>query len=455
MPQQKYLLSELQEKIQSVLEDHLEPNYHLIAEIGSIQENRNGHAYLELIEKDRKTDQLKAKARANIWAYTYRMLKPYFQTVTGDELSEGMKVSLTVNVSFHAVYGISLNITDIDPEYTLGDIERKRLEVLRRLDAEGVSNMNKETVLPEVPQSIALISSDTAAGYEDFMNQITNNAFGYRFDIELFQAVMQGNQAPESIVKALDEINLRSEEFDAVVIVRGGGSKSDLACFDEYWTAVNIAQFPLPVITGIGHERDLSIADTVAYKKLKTPTAAAEYLINKLEDYETQIDEHYEYFLQIINRRISDEKQMLEKLSGNLSATAKGHIRNGLKAFDYAEEKLKTTSKYFFKRAYRLLSEMGKTAEIRSKEKIHSKIQSFELIDYQLSTATRNYINRQNNLLHTAEYRINAYDPKNILKLGYSYTKKNGKPVKDASELKKDDELTTYFYKGEIKSVVK
>jgi exodeoxyribonuclease VII large subunit len=455
MPQEKYLLSELQQEIRSILEDSLEANYHLIAEVGSIQENRNGHAYLELIEKERETDRLKAKARANIWAYTYRMLKPYFQTVTGEELSEGMKVSLTVNVTFHAVYGISLNITDIDPEYTLGDIERKRLEVLRRLEEEGVINMNKETVLPAVTQNIALISSETAAGYEDFLNQLTNNVFGYRFNIELFPALMQGNQAPESIVKALDEINLRSEEFDAVVIVRGGGSKSDLACFDDYWTAVNIAQFPLPVITGIGHERDLSIADTVAYKKLKTPTAAAEYLINKLEDYEAQIDEHFEYFLQIINRRISEEKQMLENLSRNLSATAKGHIRNGLTAFDYAEEKLKTARKYFFKRAYRRLTEMGQTIEIRSKQKIHSKIQSFELTDYQLETAAHNYINRQKNILNTAEYRINAYDPKNILKLGYSYTKKDGKPVKDASRLKKGDELESYFYKGKTKSIVK
>lgn len=455
MSKQEFSLFDLQKHIQNVLEEKLDHNYHLIAEIGSIQENTAGHAYLELIEKDKDSDRLKAKARANIWIYTYRMLKPYFQSVTGSNLSQGMKVSVSVKVLYHPVFGISLNITDIDPEFTLGDIEKKRLEVIRRLEEEGVIDMNKELDLPDVPQRVAVISSQTAAGYQDFMNQLLNNGFGFRFHTELFPAVVQGNECPNSLAAALEAVLDREDEFDLVVIVRGGGAKSDLACFDDYITAAHIAQFPLPVLTGIGHERDTSIADRVACMQLKTPTAVAEFLIDRLAATDDLLNESRSRMLKTIEDSLRKEHDRLELLSRRLKTSVSNLMLTGNTAFEYAETSLTKAAKQFIQRKKSSLENIKKTIRYAAEQKLKADIQKFELINYQLSTATRNYINHQNNLLYSAEYRINAYDPKNILKLGYSYTKKDGKPVKDASGLKKDDELTTFFYKGEIKSVVK
>jgi exodeoxyribonuclease VII large subunit len=227
-----------------------------VAEISELNMNRSGHCYLELIEKDSLSDKIIAKSRATIWAFTFRTLKAYFETTTGETLRGGLKVLLKASIEFHEVFGFSLNIQDIDPQYTLGDLARKKAQIIQQLTSEGVLDMNKGLPFPLVPQRIAVISSETAAGYGDFLNQLETNSFGYCFFTELFPAIMQGDKASESIILALEHVYSHIDEFDLVAIMRGGGSKSDLNCFDDYELAYFITQFPLPILTGIGHERD-------------------------------------------------------------------------------------------------------------------------------------------------------------------------------------------------------
>jgi exodeoxyribonuclease VII large subunit len=265
--------------IQKTLKDNLEPSYWVVGEIGAMNVNQKGHCYLELVET--KEDKLIAKSRATIWSYTYSNLSTWFQGITGQPLSEGMKILANVKVSFHELYGFSLNIQDIDANYTLGEKERLKQEVINKLIADGVYEMNKELSLPVVPQQVAVISSPTAAGYGDFITHVDNNNYAYRIHTHLFPAIMQGDEAPSSIIKALLEISA-TDVFDLVVLIRGGGSQLDLECFNDYDLCSHLAQFPLPVVTGIGHERDETIADMVAHTRQKTPTAVAEFIVQDL-----------------------------------------------------------------------------------------------------------------------------------------------------------------------------
>ncbi|HAA16033.1 MAG TPA: exodeoxyribonuclease VII large subunit, partial [Cytophagales bacterium] len=313
-------LAELNTKVKSTLEEQLEPSYWVIAEIGSMQVAQRGHAYLELVEK--QDEQITAKLRANIWAYTYRVVSGWFQSVTGSPLQAGLKVLVHGVVTYHEVYGLSLNIKDIDPNFTLGERARQRMEVLQKLEADGVLEMNQELALPLVPQRIAVVSSATAAGYEDFMEQITHNGYGYRVHTQLFRAVMQGDQATESIIGALHEVHNAPRPFDAVVIIRGGGSQLDLDCFDTYELAATVAQFPLPVITGIGHERDETIVDMVAHTRMKTPTAVAEFLIQGLRAFEENVLLLEERLQQYTQRYVNEQSLSLSLLSQRIGAAS-------------------------------------------------------------------------------------------------------------------------------------
>ncbi|NJK86329.1 MAG: exodeoxyribonuclease VII large subunit [Bacteroidales bacterium] len=264
--------------------------------------------YLELIEKDEKRDCFIAKSKATIWNSTFRMIKPYFETTTGTRLSAGIKILVKAVVEFHELFGLNLNIVDIEPTFTVGELVRKKREIINRLTEEGVLDMNKELEFPRLPKRIAVISSETAAGFGDFVDQLINNPFGYCFHIKLFPATMQGDESEKSMVKALEKIHHNISSFDVVVIIRGGGSQADLECFNNYWVSLHVAQFPLPVLTGIGHEKDECIVDLVAYTNLKTPTAVAEYLIDIFHQEEN-------YFLSIAGNlnNLTGEKISVEK----------------------------------------------------------------------------------------------------------------------------------------------
>ena len=284
-----YLLSELCNMIGESLQIGLPDSYLVTAEISGMQ-TRNGHCYMELVEKGKNNAIYEARIRAVCWASTYTMLSAYFIQETGQQLQNGMKVLVEVEINFHNTYGLSLVIVGIDPKYTLGDMQEQREKTIQQLKDDGVFDMNHIIRFPSLPKRIAVISSREAAGYEDFYKQLKNNSQGYAFKIDLFNAIMQGDKAKQSICSVLEEIASKEQDYDVVVITRGGGSTNDLSCFDDYQLCSYIAQFPLPVISAIGHTKDISIADMVANISLKTPTAAANYLIELFDRQADEID---------------------------------------------------------------------------------------------------------------------------------------------------------------------
>ncbi len=290
IPDQAISLYGLTTLIRRTIDQGLPSAYIVVAEIQSLSVNRSGHAYLDLVEKSEGGDQIIAQARATIWASQFRMIRAYFESTTGRQLQSGIKIMVKAKVTFHEIYGLSLNITDILPEYTAGEIAMQRQRTINQLKSEGVFDMNKGLALPRLVQRIAVISSATAAGYGDFVKQLQGNQYGYKFFTTLFEASVQGDGASSSIIQQLDIIAELRDQYDCVAIIRGGGSKTDLACFDQLSICQHVCQFPLPVITGIGHDRDESIADLVANTPLKTPTAVAQFLIDRAHGCEMAVD---------------------------------------------------------------------------------------------------------------------------------------------------------------------
>ncbi|MDH5603595.1 MAG: exodeoxyribonuclease VII large subunit, partial [Cyclobacteriaceae bacterium] len=277
-------LLELSRLIKSTIEQNVGGPYWVVAEIGDLKVNQNGHCYLELVEKE--NNQVLAKARATIWANVYMRLAPYFAQASGERLKPGLKILCQVKPGFHEVFGLSLNILSIDPKYTVGERAKRREQIIKQLTEEGLVTLNKQLTWPLVPNRIAVISSETAAGYQDFMHQLQSNRYGYSYTTTLFQAIMQGDGAVSSISMALEEIRSQANQYDVLAILRGGGSSLDLDCFDSYELAKELAHFPLPVLTGIGHDKDSTVIDIVAYQSLKTPTALAEFLIQSVMQFE-------------------------------------------------------------------------------------------------------------------------------------------------------------------------
>jgi len=469
----KLLLSELNEQVKDVLLDAFPEMVWVIAEISELKENRNGHCYLEFIEKNEE-DEITARARATIWSYTFRMLKPYFETTTGQPFAAGLKVLVQVTVEFHEVFGLSLNIKDIDPTYTLGDLVRRRNEIISKLKEDGIFDMNKELPLPEVPQRIAVISSATAAGYQDFVNQVENNSQGFVFCYKLFEAYMQGAGAATSIIDALERIFNYLDFFDVVIIIRGGGAQADLTCFDNYELAANVAQFPLPVLTGIGHEKDETITDMVAHTRLKTPTAVAEFLISGASRF-------YEK-LQFLDRAITDrvkeildrELYNLNKVSAGIASAGQYYIlikRNSLSTLmrrfksatnensNFEKQKL---SHYIYKVQNDFTININDTRN-RLRQTMHDlkKQVDFVFSDREKSLAFRGnnfknsvykLIQDKGNEIRFIEKTADLLNPENVLTRGYTLTYKSGKIQKRRKGLKKDDVLTTRFADGKIKS---
>lgn len=381
----------------------------VIAEISDFSLNRNGHCYLELIEKEIEGDKILARSRATIWSSVYRMLRPFFESVTGQELMPGIKILVRADVEFHELYSLSLNIRDIEPSYTIGDLARKRQMIIRKLEESGAFDMNRELQMPLVPQKIAIISSPTAAGYGDFYDQLIKNPSGYIFYTHLFPAIMQGEDTCRSIIAALDEIVEHISFFDAVVIIRGGGSRLDLSSFDNFELGLNVAQFPLPVITGIGHEQDDSIVDLVAHTRCKTPTAVAEFLINRVEEFEIRLDHAVQSTVGRVQSYLADEKNDIARIMEGMRLRVRGFTE-------------------------------------------YRKLSLVQLLSRATSSAAQ-YLRLSKDKLVRFEQVSFLKDPINILKMGYSITLKNGKPVKSISQVIPGDELATQVTDGQIISV--
>ena len=403
-------LLELNGRVKSTIQFEMPDAYWVQAEISSISPSGQGHCYLELVQKDAAGRSFLAKAKANIWRGTWLKLKPYFEAQTGETLKVGMKVLLQVTVTFHEVYGYSLVVQDIDPTYTMGDMARRRKEILEQLTKDGVIGLNKELEIPDLPNRIAVISSATATGWGDFRNQLDGNIYGFRFYVKLFPALMQGDDVERSVISALNAVADRRDDFDLVVIIRGGGAVSELSCFDSYNLAFNIANFPLPVITGIGHERDDTVADVVAHTKVKTPTAAAEFIINRVFDTATRLEDLTRRMGDAVQDRMNSENVRIERLSQKLPS-----LFAVLKA-----------------RQEQLLE----TVWIRS------------------VNGVRNLLTAQTHKLEIVDKTLSAADPAVILKRGYSLTRAGGRVVKCASDLKRGDRLTTVFADGSVESEI-
>ena len=423
-------LYELNGLVRQTLELTLDEEYWVQAEIAELRVNR--HCYMELVQKEARGGGIVAKARAQVWANRWAFIKPMFEQVTGQTLAAGMQVMLKVEVTFHELYGYSLNVTDIDPTYTLGDLARHRQEILRQLAEEGIDTMNKELPLPRLLQRIAVISSASAAGYGDFCNQLNNNQRGLAFKTELFQAVMQGNEVENSVVDALNRIAARLDEWDVVVVIRGGGATSDLQGFDSLLLAENVAQFPLPIITGIGHERDDTVIDLIAHTRVKTPTAAAEFLIHHqeqeldtLEDLSARLTDH-------ISQLLYDETTRLKMLAGKipmLFSTVK------------AREEV---------RLHRLSASMANSS-IQHLEQAKGRV---ELMNQQLSLYTSTLLQGEMKRIELMESKLQSAHPNRILQLGFSITRVGGKALKDVDEVKEGDEIETTLASGTFKSTI-
>ncbi len=423
-------LLDLNNRIKNCLKNNLEDSYWVVSEIGEMRFNQKGHCYLELVEK--KDDEILAKNKATIWSYTYRNLSGWFESLTGQTLKPGLKILSNVVVSHHEVYGLSLNIKDIDASYTLGERAKKRLEILNRLKEDGISDMNKELPLPLVPQRIAIIASSTSAGYLDFITQLENNPAGYAFRISHFQAIMQGSEAEDSIIKAILDVNADIERYDLLVIIRGGGATLDLECFDTYGLASHIAQFPIPVITGIGHERDETIADIVANTSLKTPTAVAEFLISGIKDFDESIDALYADIYEYVKDTLKENRTHLEYLSKHIKYISE----NTLKSHSTKLSAMSTGIQSAAKGRKKVLETM-----------VQNYIQSLKLNAYR-------YLDLKKKDLKNISDAMGLLDPKSVLKRGYSIVRKGNKIIKSARNLKEGDLIESEFTDGRKSSKI-
>ena len=330
----------LQEQIKEALEDTFFETVWLQAEISELKPHPSGHCYLTLVEKDARSNTLLAKASAVIWASTWRMVKPYFAAQTGRALAVGMSVLVRVQVSYSTVYGLSLVVFDIDPSFTVGELELARQRTIARLEAEGMFEMNAQLPLPALPRRLAVVSSPTAAGYRDFMHHLEDNEYGFHFDTRLFPALMQGAEAPASIIAALDAIAAEADAFDAVLILRGGGGAMDLVCFDDYDLAVNVAQFPLPVLTAIGHDHDYHIIDRVAHTYVKTPTALADWLVERFAGEAWQLDSLVQRLHLAVQAKALRQQSVLDALVQRLAHAVADRHAGALHAPDLLEHRL-------------------------------------------------------------------------------------------------------------------
>lgn len=402
----------------------------VIAETSDVR--RNGHCYLELVQKHPVTGDPVARLRATVWRGTLARIDAKFTGATGQRLESGMKVMVCVTASFHPAYGLSANITDIDPSYTLGDLMRRRLEIINRLKAEGVIDLNRQLEWPDVPLRIAVISARGAAGYGDFIHQLYTSPSRLAFRVALFPALMQGASAPDSIISALEQIAAEEEMWDCVVIIRGGGATSDLAAFDNYDLAANIAQFPLPVIIGIGHERDVTVLDAVANMRVKTPTAAAEWLIARGEEALATLHDLGTEIYRLASDLLAGSKEQLARLSAILPQLPAIAMDNARKRVD------------------RLNVALSDVAMAR----LRPEASRLDVMAERIASSSATVIERQRAMLDRMDGLVQVLSPQATLSRGYSITRVNGHAVTDASALAPGDIIETTLASGTIESKV-
>lgn len=424
-------LYELNSLVKCAIDVTMTDSYWVEAELAQVQEN-GGHCYMELIQNDERRHTTVARARATCWRSKWQMLRPHFERVTGQRLHAGMKVLLQVHATFHENYGFSWNVEDIDPTYTMGDMARKRQEIIDKLKAEGVFELQKELSLPMFCQHVAVISSATAAGYGDFCHQLDDNEYGLQFDTTLFPAIMQGEQVEESVIAALDAIMVDEAEYDCVVIIRGGGSTTDLSGFDTLALAENVANYPLPVITGIGHDRDESVLDMVSFQRVKTPTAAAAFLVDHLARVYTMVMDAQDGIVDYVSHRMEVEKMRLQQLAGKIPGLF-GVVKT---------------------RQMASLDDKLRVMTMQISRHMENCAHHLDVLEKALAPAATSKLMAEKHRLEMLGQRMTVLDPQQMLKRGYSITLFEGKTIRDATKLKKGDEIETRLASGVVKSRV-
>ena len=430
-------LLELNLLVREVIECEMPNEYWVEAELSECRESR-GHCYMELVQKDEQTATPIAKASARCWASKWMLIRPGFERTTGQRLHAGMKVLLKVYAQFHEAYGFSWIVTDIDPTYTLGDMARKRQEIIRQLKQEGVFDLQRELRLPLFCQRIAVISSETAAGYGDFCNQLADNPYGFRFETRLFPAIMQGDGVEQSIIDALEKIfQMQTEngdisQFDCVVIIRGGGATSDMSGFDTLALAENVANFPIPIITGIGHDRDESILDMVSHTRVKTPTAAAAFLIDHLKTVLDSLNDSQEQILRLAQQKLTYYKSQFATVAELLPRL-------------FSNVKIRQEAR---------LDALNNSIAHHAQQKILNSQLSIVNLENRLPILLDRRLMTEKHRLELLEEKTKSLDPALLLKRGYSITLKDGKTVRDAQALRSGDEIETRLANGTVHSIV-
>lgn len=432
-PAQYYSLLQLQELLRDLIAAcPMSRDVWIVAELSDVNE-RGGHCYMELLQKDPSTGQTLAKARATVWANNWRRVRAEFMQATGQAFSAGLKVMVRVSAGYHPLYGMNLNITEVNPSFTMGERQRRRREILERLQREGVIDCNKHLSFPRPTQRIAVISSATAAGYGDFCNQLINNDRGLRFELRLFPAVVQGAQTARSVIEQLDAIAADADAWDCVCIIRGGGASTDLDGFDDYELAANVAQFPLPVIVGIGHERDTTVLDYIACQRVKTPTAAAEFILSMAMQELATLHALASGLLQAVTDAVGGASQQLAYISGRLPVAPVNAVHRAEKRLDSAAM---TLSRIAATRLSPLQNRLDRIADA-------------------ISTASATRLKHAGLKLDSCAALIDALSPKATLRRGFSITRLNGAAVTDAAGLPTGAVLVTELAEGTVESIVK
>lgn len=395
--QQYITLSTLNLQIKDALNKSFPYKVWVVAEISEVRRNTNGHCYLELVET--KDGQKIAQMKATIWAGKFKEISKKFTTETGESIRKGISILLLATVRFHELYGLSLDISDIDPSYSMGDLARKKRETIKRIKKEGLWELNKSKHLPEVIQNIAVVSSPTAAGYHDFCSCLDNNPYRYKFTYQLFPAIVQGAEAVYSVPQALKKIEKYADYFDVIVIVRGGGSQLDLSCFDSYEIASQITISSLPVITGIGHERDDTVSDMVAHLKLGQPRAVAEFIINKARDFELSIDDILVTLTHNTKESIESSKNTIEMVTDKLSRCACQYLRDRKAKITNMVQKLVISTKNIIKKPEELLLRQVYAIPILCQTLISNRNRSVIDMVKRLVIGTRNITKIPNDLI--------------------------------------------------------
>lgn len=424
-------LVEFNRRIGGLLHDASVQRCWVVAETSDVRQS-GGHCYLELVQKDAQTGQTLARMRGIVWASVYARLRCEFERATGQPFASGMNVMVEVSANFHEQYGLSVVITGINPTYTLGDMARQRLEILNRLRSEGIIDMNKQLPWADVAQRVAVISAAGAAGYGDFMNQLHNNPSGIKFYTCLFPAVMQGQSTVTSVIAALERINDYADLFDCVVIIRGGGSTSDLNSFDNYDLAANVAQFPLPVICGIGHDRDNTVVDSVASVRVKTPTAAAEWLLDRAQSALVHVNALTDMVVDSATQMLSGARQQLAYFTSGIPLMADNIVV----------------------RHRARLQQIAAAIPVVVARRIDGAGKDLAFASQRVAMAARQCVANERQRVTGLEKQVELLSPDRVLRRGYSLTLRDGHVVTSASSLRAGDSLVTHFADGERTSVV-